>query len=183
MKSIKIITALILITFIIVMFFSTKTYAIDEIFSAGNNFLSAGDDSGTISDDDLKEASSKIYNILLGIGVVVAVVVGAVLGISFIYGSAEGKAKISEALVPYIIGCFIVFGAFGIWKLAINMGNDIIDISGGGSVESPQANKSFRCAECGAEKSLSANQLQMLETKGTLRCNTCNKQTSWTEVR
>ena len=47
------------------------------------------------------------------------------MGLQFIFQSAEGKAKISEALVPYIIGCVIVFGAFGIWKLAIDAGNQI----------------------------------------------------------
>ena len=40
-------------------------------------------------------------------------------------GSIEGKAKIKEALVPYIIGCIVVFGAFFIWKTLVNIGNDL----------------------------------------------------------
>ena len=52
---------------------------------------------------------------------------GAVLGFQFILGSVEGKAKVSEALMPYIVGCIIVFGAFTIWKIAISIGNRVED--------------------------------------------------------
>lgn len=43
----------------------------------------------------------------------------------FITGSIEGKAKIKEALVPYIIGCIVVFGAFFIWRTLVNTGNSL----------------------------------------------------------
>ena len=55
----------------------------------------------------------------------VAVIIGAIIGVQFITGSIEGKAKIKEALVPYIIGCIVVFGAFFIWKTLVNIGNDL----------------------------------------------------------
>ncbi len=31
-------------------------------------------------------------------------------------GSVEAKAQIKEKLIPYVVGCAIMFGAFGIWK-------------------------------------------------------------------
>ena len=34
---------------------------------------------------------------------------------------AEGKAQIKELLVPYIVGCIVVFGAFAIWKLLVTI--------------------------------------------------------------
>ena len=40
-------------------------------------------------------------------------------------GSAEEKAQIKDALIPFIIGCIIVFGAFGIWKIFVNIGNSL----------------------------------------------------------
>ena len=60
-----------------------------------------------------------MYNILLGIGVFLAVAVGMYLAIKFMLASAEDKAKVKESLVPYIAGCVVIFGAFTIWKLAI----------------------------------------------------------------
>ena len=35
--------------------------------------------------------------------------------------SVEEQAKIKELLVPYVAGCIVIFGAFGIWKLAVNI--------------------------------------------------------------
>jgi hypothetical protein len=51
--------------------------------------------------------------------------VGTVLGIKFMLGSIEEKAKIKEVLIPYILGCVVVFGAYGIWRLVITLGDNI----------------------------------------------------------
>ena len=59
--------------------------------------------------------------LVLAIALVVAVVIGMVIGIQFMTASVEEKAKIKESLLPYAVGCVVVFGAFGIWKLAINV--------------------------------------------------------------
>ncbi len=40
-------------------------------------------------------------------------------------GGAEGQAKVKEMLVPFIVGCIIVFGGFGLWKIAITVGNSL----------------------------------------------------------
>ena len=50
-----------------------------------------------------------------------AVIIGMVIGIQFMTASVEEKAKIKESLVPYVVGCVVVFGAFGIWKLAVTV--------------------------------------------------------------
>ena len=47
--------------------------------------------------------------------------IGIILGIQFMTGSVEQKAKVKDALVPYIAGCIIIFGAFGIWKLVVTI--------------------------------------------------------------
>ena len=39
-------------------------------------------------------------------------------------GSVEEKADIKAAMVPFIIGCVVVFGAFGIWKIVVTIGNN-----------------------------------------------------------
>ncbi len=34
---------------------------------------------------------------------------------------AEGKAEVQKALVPYVIGCVVIFGAFAIWKIVVTV--------------------------------------------------------------
>ena len=65
--------------------------------------------------------SDTLYNILFTIGVVVAAIFGIIIGIQFVTGSVEQKAKVKETLIPYFVGCFVIFGAFGIWKLVITI--------------------------------------------------------------
>ena len=67
----------------------------------------------------MQQAVDVLYNIFLGVGMVIAVIVGIILGIQFMTSGSEEKAKIKESLIGYVIGCIVVFGAFGIWKLAI----------------------------------------------------------------
>ena len=72
-----------------------------------------------------REATNIIYNVFLTVGIVLAVIIAAVLGIQFMVGSVDEKAKVKESLLPFVIGCVIVFGAFGIWSIIINIGNNI----------------------------------------------------------
>lgn len=48
-------------------------------------------------------------------------IVGIIIGIQFMVASAEDKAKVKEALVPYVIGCIVIFGAFTIWSTVVNI--------------------------------------------------------------
>lgn len=60
-----------------------------------------------------------IYYYLYGIAV--AIIIGLVLGIQFMAGSVEQKAKVKDSLIPYIVGCVVIFGAFGIWKIVLTV--------------------------------------------------------------
>lgn len=98
--------------------------AISNIIQGGQNFIESGNDGKGISFDNskLKEMSDFVYNVLLAIGIVTAVIIGTVLGIQFVTGSVEQKAKIKDALIPFVVGCVVIFGAFGIWKIVVNIG-------------------------------------------------------------
>jgi len=112
------------------LFFLPKTNAstIGEIFSTGKGFIEEGNDiDETIDTTALTDTSDFLYNSLLAIGVVAAIIVAMILGIQFMWASAEEKAKVKEAILPFVVGCFVVFGSFTIWKLAVNIGNDAED--------------------------------------------------------
>ena len=107
-----------------------KSNAVSDMFDSANKFLAAGESPSSVIDETkLQSTSNTIYKWLMVIAICVAVIIGAILGVLFITGSIEGKAKIQEALAPYIIGCFVVFGAFFIWKTLVNVGNDLEGIT------------------------------------------------------
>ena len=85
-----------------------------------DSFLSSANEDMQVDQSKLKSASDSVYNIVTSIGMVASVVVGIILGIKFMMESAEDKASVKEGLIPYIVGCIVVFGAFGIWKIVIS---------------------------------------------------------------
>ena len=62
-----------------------------------------------------------MYNILLAVGVAVAVIVGAIIGIKLMVAPIEEKAEAKKLLVPYVAGCVVVFAGFGIWQLVVTI--------------------------------------------------------------
>ena len=105
---------LFVIFFCSINIFEYKVYAADFL-NKGTGGLSQIDES------TLRSTSDFIYNLLLAIAMVVAVIIGIVIGIQFMTASIEEKAKVKESLMPYVVGCVVVFGAFGIWKLAVTI--------------------------------------------------------------
>lgn len=92
------------------------------VMQGGQNFIKAGEnETEKIKQADIEKLSKTVYNILLVLGIAVAVIIGAILGIKFMTEGIEGQAEVKKALIPYIIGCVIIFGAFGIWKLVVDV--------------------------------------------------------------
>lgn len=95
---------------------------IDDMMGDANSFVqSAKDDVGQVNDSALQNFSSTFYNIFLTAGTAIAVIAGLIIGIKYMIGSVEEKADIKTMLVPYVVGCIVVFGSFGIWKLVIEV--------------------------------------------------------------
>lgn len=127
-KNIKIITIVLLLTIFQILFTPIAKAAspLEDILSSGDSFIQEGknnlrdnQNAATLNLSKLQTTSNIIYNVLLTIGIAIAVIVGAILGVQFMWGSIEQKTKAKEALMPYAIGCVVVFGAFGIWKLCV----------------------------------------------------------------
>ena len=128
----KIITNLskILIIFLLLQTLAINTtyvqaFSWGDVFGSADNFVQIGSGQSEIDSGKVKEISDTIYNTLLTIGIVLSVIIGAVLGIKFMVSSVDEKAQVKEALIPYVIGCVVVFGAFGIWKLVMIIGSSL----------------------------------------------------------
>ena len=98
----------------------TAAGSLDDMIGDADKFLNSSAEPA-IKSSALQDFSNKFYNIFLTIGIIVAVIVGMVLGIKFMVGGAEEKANIKEVLVPYVVGCIVIFGAFAIWKLVVTI--------------------------------------------------------------
>lgn len=118
-----------------------EVFTWDNIMQKGEDFISEGKDTADSGEftkessgdegtktvikiptgEDIKPIINKIYNIIFVLGVAITVIIGGVLGIKFMTSSVEGKAKIKESIIPYMAGCVAIYGALGIWKLAINI--------------------------------------------------------------
>lgn len=129
MKKIKIVAVILLILLSIITITKpiyasdTKKHTAGEIITEGKGFIQKGQSGAEdkISSDNLKNMSDTIYNILLVAGIIIAIIVGLIMGIKFIMGGIEEKAEIKAMLLPYIIGCVVVFGAFAIWKAVVDI--------------------------------------------------------------
>jgi len=116
----------VIIILILIISINTESLAWSGVIEDGQSFISTGESEGSpINSGGLRSASSYIYNILLVAGIVIAVIIASILGIQFMLGGAEGQAKVKEMMLPYIVGCIIVFGGFGFWKIALKIGKEL----------------------------------------------------------
>ena len=111
--------ALLVIMLIIIL--SSEIFAVSDFFTQSEDWISTGKSHTNTTTDttQLKKASNTLYNIFLGVGVAVAVIVGAILGIQFMTAGIDKKVEVKEALIPYVISCIVIFGSFGIWKVLV----------------------------------------------------------------
>ena len=125
MKKYKKLLINIMVIFIILFnLFIPNAYAgpLQDIMNRAEGFVNNGENGGNvINNDALKEGSNTLYNVLLVIGIAVAFIWGIVLGIQFVTGSLGEKADVKKNLIVYVVGCIIIFGAFGIWKLLLQL--------------------------------------------------------------
>lgn len=99
---------------------NSSSASLDDMMNDADDFVNSG---GNIQYEQsaLEEFSANFYNIMLTVGVAIAVIVGGVLGIKLMLASVEEKAQVKKLLVTYAIGCVIIFGGFGIWKLVVTI--------------------------------------------------------------
>lgn len=122
----KILKVVLLFLFILVFVCNSFSYADIDISSTADEFIQAGTSAQSTggSSTAMNSAVKDIAGLLTGLGIIVAVVIAAILGIQFMFGSVEQQAKVKDSIIPYIVGCVVVFGALGIWQLAINALNE-----------------------------------------------------------
>lgn len=96
-----------------------------NVFAAVNlENIKSNDDTG--ADPTIEKIGSTILSIVTGVGMVLAIVLIAILGIKYMMGSTEEKAEYKKSMIPYIVGAVLVFGASAIGSAVVNMGKQIV---------------------------------------------------------
>ena len=126
MKKLVKITFVILILIVILgdlSIIKAASFSISDLFEKSKDFEEAGS-SGVIEPidpDDVTPLSNSIFTILQIIAIAVALAMVAVLGIKYMTGSIEARAEVKKTLVPYIAGALVALGAFTIWKVVVDI--------------------------------------------------------------
>ena len=74
-----------------------------------------------VSISEAVNLGNKIITVVSTIGSVLSVIVLIVIGIKYMLGSVEEKAEYKKTLIPYVVGCIIVFAASSIAQLIFNI--------------------------------------------------------------
>lgn len=126
-KVLKVMIKIILLMLIIQTIYISKTEALslDGIFKTGDNFINEGKTESqkneAINYEEFRLTTNNIGSVLTTLGIVLAVIIGGILGIQIMWGSIEQQVKAKEMIMPYVVGCIVIFGTFGIWKLAVTI--------------------------------------------------------------
>ena len=95
--------------------------SLDDIMDGADDFIDIGEQAGgvseTIDNYALQNTSDFLYNVLLGISSVLAIVIGMILGIKYMVGSVEQKAEYKKTMMPILIGMILLFGTSWIIKI------------------------------------------------------------------
>lgn len=124
----KVISKLLLILILTITTLLVRTQTVEasfwsDMFGQANVFIQEGKNGSELedgtSDEQTVEVVTILFNTLMSLGSIIAVGIGGALGIKFMTSSAEDKAKVKESMIPYVIGCAVIFGALAIWKISM----------------------------------------------------------------
>ena len=103
-KTVKVVTTLLIMMFIL-------TSMASLVFATDYDPKVYTGQQGMINTAGISNMGQNIIFLIRMVGSIVAVAVLVVIGIKYMIGSAEEKAKYKEVMIPYIIGAVLIFAA------------------------------------------------------------------------
>lgn len=76
-------------------------------------------------DGKVEEKVSIILTVITNIGMILAVLMLAIIGVKYMLGSLEERAEYKKDMIPYLIGAFLLFGITTIVKVLQQLGESI----------------------------------------------------------
>lgn len=116
-KKILLITIMIIMSTLFMICNISEAISIDNI-EDNQGLVGDGTESGLIG--FIKEVGQDIYSVIFTLGIVSSVIVLSIIGLKYMMGSVEEKAEYKKSLMPYVIGCALVFGASTLANILYN---------------------------------------------------------------
>lgn len=91
------------------------------------------DPTPTIETGTVLQRAGKVLGLIRYVGIIIAVLVLCIIGIKYMFTSIEGKAEYKKAILPYVIGCFMVVGISIIIEIIAGVEKGPTHNSGGGT--------------------------------------------------
>lgn len=113
----------ILIVFTIFSFTSRQVFA--DFYTSGMDWFNKGSQNDTIA-NQFSSMIGSIENYIEIIGTVVITMATIIIGIRYMFASAEGKALAKENLMNLLVACLLFFGWTGIYSLLISNGTTFV---------------------------------------------------------
>lgn len=103
-KTNKLIPIILLTIMMLIIVLSNTVYAQVNLNNINNNKTDVGE-------PQLKSIGGIILGTITSFGIVLSVVILAIIGFKYMLASVEEKAEYKKSMMPYIIGCALVFSA------------------------------------------------------------------------
>lgn len=105
---------------------SVQAVTLGEMSTKISSFKSKGTvDTESIDTGAITTEFASLAKILVTIGAGVLVIIITYMGIKYFISSPEEQAKLKGQLIGIVASAVVIFGAFSIWELAINIFKDI----------------------------------------------------------
>ena len=121
-------TIIIVIEIITILFiFNTVSVAWDAenpIVEGADGFIESGtQQTRPFNHAELIETSNFVGKTFIAVGIIAAVIVGLYIAIKIMIGSVTEKAEYKQMLIPYFVGVIVLFGAYSIWRIIVELFN------------------------------------------------------------
>lgn len=94
---------------------------LDKMESQANTFLSTGSEQSNVNTTAIAENFVGLGQILTMVGAGVLVAVTTYMGIKYLTAGPEAQAKLKVQLVGIVVSGIVIFGAYGIWKIVVDI--------------------------------------------------------------
>lgn len=117
------ISLLMLIIFVVISAFNNVSASslLDQMQNDADTFLNNGAAQSNIKYENIAKEFSGLGQILTMIGAGVMVAVTTYMGIKYLTAGPEAQAKLKTQLIGVVVSGVVIFGAYGIWKLVIEI--------------------------------------------------------------
>ena len=117
----KLVIAAIICYVIMTAFYSVKAVTLGEMQNKANAFIEKGSKNQSINYGNVTKQFSDLGQILTMIGAGVMVGVTTYMGIKYLTAGPEAQAKLKIQLVGLVVSGMVIFGAYFIWKIVLQI--------------------------------------------------------------